>query len=41
MPSSGQEDSEQEPSNMSKALWCGPVVMCCGGLAVMAQEANS
>ena len=26
---------------MSKALWRGPVVSCCGGLAVMAQEAKS
>ena len=31
----------QEPWNMSKALWRGPVVSGCGGPAVMAQEANS
>ena len=34
---------KQEPCrwNTSKALWRGPVVSWCGGLAVMAQEANS
>ena len=30
-----------ETCNTSKALWRGPVVSCSGGLAVMAQEANS
>ena len=32
---------QQEPWNTSQALWRGPVVSCCGGLAIMAQEANS
>ena len=41
MPSAGEEDSVEEPWNTSKALWRGPVVSCCGGLAVMAQESIS
>ena len=31
----------RNPETRQKALWRGPVVSCCGVLAVMAQEANS
>ena len=41
MPSAGEEDSVTGTLKPSKARWRGPVVSCCGGLAVMAQEANS
>ena len=42
MPSAGEEeDGVTGTLNTSKTLWRGPGVSCCGGLAVMAQEANS
>ena len=34
-------NSNSKPWNTSKALWRAPVVSCCGGLAIMAQEAKS
>ena len=41
MPSAGEEDSVTRTLKQAKALWLALVVSCCGGLAVMAQEANS
>ena len=37
----GRRMVSQDPRNTSKAPWRGPVVSYSGGLAVMAQEANS